>query len=167
MKTFLWTTLFWIVAAIAWLLCLGFGNLWTKVLDNEWIVSFLPNNIQPQSCESAVASALESVDWCAEAETNNCYQKDEESEVDVDVEDENSLEKALETIMDNQQIIFNYLQEWFTSTNQAINNIQVNNSQEIEEPEIDENAQRKLEIQSQMEELQAQYSALQTEMASL
>jgi hypothetical protein len=59
------------------------------------------------------------------------------------------------------------LQQWFASTNQAINNIQINNSQVVEEPVVDENEQRRLEIQSQMEALQEQYSALQTEMASL
>jgi hypothetical protein len=50
MKTFLWTTLFWIIVAIAGLLCLGFGNLGTQVLNNEWVASIMPKNLQSKFC---------------------------------------------------------------------------------------------------------------------
>ena len=80
MKTFLWTTLFWIVVAIAWLLCLGFWNLWTQVLDNSWIVKFLPNNLQSQVCDPIIASTVEWIDWCSAAEEKGCYQEDEVQE---------------------------------------------------------------------------------------
>jgi hypothetical protein len=66
----------------------------------------------------------------------------------------------LDNIITNQQIIYSYLQESFTNTNQAINNIQPNNSQDVEEPIIDEKEQQRLQLQAQIE-------ALQNEMANL
>ena len=125
----------------------------------------MPKNLKAESCEAAVESALQNIDLCAEAEANNCYQEAESSEMEIEWND--SFQQALENIVANQQIIYNYLQESFANTNQAINNIQINNSQVVEEPVIDENEQRRLEIQSQMEALQEQYSTLQNEMASL
>ena len=128
----------------------------------------MPKNLKAESCEAAVESALQNIDWCAEAEANNCYQGTENSEIEIEAEDgSNTLQETLDAIIENQQTIFTYLQQWFASTNQAISNIQINNSQVVEEPVVDENEQRRLEIQSQMEALQEQYSALQTEMASL
>ena len=165
MKTFLWTSLFWIILAIAWLLCLGFGNLWTQVLDNGWMTKFLPKNIQVATCDPVVASALEGIDWCAAAEANDCYPAVEESEIET--EDNTQVQEALENIITNQQIIYSYIQDWFTRTNQAISDIQISGPRVVEQWVIDENEQKKLEIQSQMEALEAQYSALQTEMANL
>ena len=158
MKTFLWTTLFRIVAAIAWLLCLGFGNLWTQVLDNTWMIKFLPENMQTRACEPVVASALEDIDRCAAAEANNCIPEVEDTKVET--WDNTEVQNALENIITNQQIIYSYLQESFTNTNQAINNIQPNNSQDVEEPIIDEKEQQRLQLQAQIE-------ALQNEMANL
>ncbi len=158
MKTFLWTTLFRIVAAIAWLLCLGFGNLWTQVLDNTWMIKFLPENMQTRACEPVVASALEDIDRCAAAEANNCIPEVEDTKVET--WDNTEVQDALENIITNQQIIYSYLQESFTSTNQAISDIQINNSQDVEEPVIDEKEQQRLQLQAQIE-------ALQNEMASL
>ena len=161
MKTFLWTTLFWIVAAIAWLLCLGFWNLWTQALDNSRLVSVMPNNLKDKVCDPVVASVLEWVDWCAAAEMNNCYSSVEETENanaetwDVDIQG------SLENILTNQQIIYNYLQESFASTDQAISNISINYVQpEVAEPVIDEREQ-------QRQQLQAQIEALQNEMNNL
>ena len=158
MKTFLWTTLFWIIVAIAWLLCLWFGNLGTQVLDNEWIISFLPNNIKDKVWDSIVAFALEEIDRCAAAEAKDCYP---EVEVDkIDTEDNTQVNEALENIITNQQIIYTYLQESFARTNQTISDMQINSLQEIEEPVIDEREQQRLQLQAQIE-------ALQNEMASL
>ena len=158
MKTFLWTTLFRIVAAIAWLLCLGFGNLWTQVLDNTWMIKFLPENMQTRACEPVVASALENVDWCAAAEANSCYPTIENEGIETWANIQ--VQETLDNIITNQQIIYSYLQESFTNTNQAINNIQPNNSQDVEEPIIDEKEQQRLQLQAQIE-------ALQNEMANL
>ena len=158
MKTFLWTTLFRIVAAIAWLLCLGFGNLWTQVLDNTWMIKFLPENMQTRACEPVVASALEDIDRCAAAEANNCIPEVEDTKVET--WDNTEVQDALENIITNQQIIYSYLQESFTSTNQAISDIQINNSQEVDEPVIDEKEQQRLQIQAQIEALQNEMNNL-------
>ena len=158
MKTFLWTTLFWIIVVIALLLCLGFGNLWTQVLDNEWMVKFLPHNVQTKVCEPVLTSALDEIDWCAAAEANDCYPEIEEPEIDT--EDDAQFKETLENIITNQQIIYTYLQESFANTNQTINNMQANSLQEVVEPVIDEKEQQRLQLQAQIE-------ALQNEMASL
>lgn len=158
MKTFLWTSLFWIVLAIAWLLCLGFGNLWTQVLENGWVAKFLPHNVQTKACEPVVASTLEGIDWCAAAETNNCYPVIEETEIET--WDDAQVQEALENIIANQQIIYSYIQDWFNKTNQAISDIQISNPQIVEAPVYDEREQQRLQ-------LQAQIDALQNEMASL
>ena len=159
MKTFLWTTLFWIVAAIAWLLCLGFGNLWTQVLDNEWIASVMPKNLKAESCDAVLESALEDMDWCAAAEANNCSLTAEENETDVTSWDV-SIKESLENIVANQQIIYSYLQESFDWTNKAISNLSSNNSQDIEEEIIDPKEQQRLELQAQIEALQNEMNNL-------
>ena len=124
MKTFLWTTLFWIVAAIALLLCLGFGNLWTQVLDNGWLAKVMPKNVQTMACDPAVEAAFENMDWCAAAETYNCYPA--ESEAD-DLWNTARLQEPLSSIIANQEIIYNYLQDSFARMNQSINGAQANN----------------------------------------
>ena len=159
MKTFLWTTLFWIVAAIAGLLCLGFGNLWTQVLDNEWIASVMPKNLKAESCDAVLESALQEIDWCAAAEANNCSFAVEENETDATSWDV-SIRESLENIVANQQIIYSYLQESFDWTNKAISNLSTNNSHEIEEAIVDKKEQQRLELQAQIEALQAEMANL-------
>ena len=159
MKTFLWTTLFWIVAAITWLLCLWFGNLWTQVLDNEWIASVMPKNLKAESCDAVLESALEDMDRCAAAEANNCSFAVEENETDATSWDV-SIKESLENIVANQQIIYSYLQESFDWTNKAISNLSSNNSQDIEEEIIDPKEQQRLELQAQIEALQNEMNNL-------
>ena len=165
MKTFLWTTLFWIIVVIAGLLCLGFGNLGTQVLDNEWVASIMPKNLQSKFCDYdwVVASTLESIDRCAAAEANNCNPiVIEEEEIEDLSWDTARLQEPLSSIIANQEIIYNYLQDSFTSINQSIAGLQnVNYIQpEIEEPIVDEKEQQRLQLQAQIE-------ALQNEMANL
>ena len=138
---------------IALLLCLGFGNLWTQVLDNWWLAKFMPKNIQVSVCDWVVASALENIDWCAAAEANNC------TPAVVESDNENDTELTLADVVANQQVIYSYLQESFADTNQAINSIQLNNIQS-EDTVVDEKEQQRLQIQAQIE-------ALQNEMANL
>ena len=156
MKTFLWTTLFWIVAAIAWLLCLGFGNLWTQVLDNEWLASVMPKNLKAESCDAVLEATLQDIDRCAAAEANNCVLATGENVMTWSAAD---FQKALEDIVANQQVIYNYLQEWFDNTNKAIGNLS-NNPQEIQETVIDEKEQQRQELQAQIEALQAEMENL-------
>lgn len=147
------------MAAIAWLLCLWFGNLWTQVLDNEWIASVMPKNLKAESCDAVLESALEDMDWCAAAEANNCSLTAEENETDVTSWDV-SIKESLENIVANQQIIYSYLQESFDWTNKAISNLLSNNSQDIEEEIIDPKEQQRLELQAQIEALQNEMNNL-------
>lgn len=147
------------MAAIAWLLCLWFGNLWTQVLDNEWIASVMPKNLKAESCDAVLESALEDMDWCAAAEANNCSLTAEENETDVTSWDV-SIKESLENIVANQQIIYSYLQESFDWTNKAISNLSSNNSQDIEEEIIDPKEQQRLELQAQIEALQNEMNNL-------
>ena len=124
------------------------------------MVKFLPHNVQTKVCEPIVTSALEEIDRCAAAEANNCYPVIEEDDIEAESLD-TSLEDSLQNILTNQQVIYNYLQESFANTNQAINSLSVSNiSQEVEEPVIDEREQQRLQLQAQIE-------ALQNEMANL
>ena len=159
MKTFLWTTLFWIVAAIAWLLCLWFGNLWTQVLDNEWVASVMPKNLKAESCDAALETALENMDWCAMAQANNCTLESEDNSDSLSWETAR-LQEPLSSIIANQEIIYNYLQESIDDLNRSIANLQNNNPQEVEEPVIDEKEQQRLELQAQIEALQNEMNNL-------
>ena len=162
MKTFLWTSLFWIILAIAWLLCLGFGNLWTQVLENEWIAIVMPKNLKSESCDVAVASAMEKIDWCAAAEDYNCYPEVNEEDEENPLWDTAWLQEPLSSIIANQEIIYNYIQESVVSINQSIAELQNNSyvAPVVEEPVVDEREQQRLQ-------LQAQIDALQNEMANL
>ena len=159
MKTFLWTTLFWIVAAIAWLLCLGFWNLWTQVLDNEWLASVMPKNLKAESCDAALETALENMDWCAMAQANNCTLESEDNSDSLSWETAR-LQEPLSSIIANQEIIYNYLQESIDDLNRSIANLQNNNPQEVEEPVIDEKEQQRLQLQAQIEALQNEMNNL-------
>ena len=159
MKTFLWTTLFWIVAAIAGLLCLWFGNLWTQVLDNEWISSVMPKNLKAESCDAALEAALENMDWCAMAQANNCTLESEDNSDSLSWETAR-LQEPLSSIIANQEIIYNYLQESIDDLNRSIANLQNNNPQEVEEPVIDEKEQQRLQLQAQIEALQNEMNNL-------
>ena len=155
--------MFWIIVVIAALLCLGFGNLWTQVLDNEWIASITPKNLQTKICDydSVVASTLESIDWCAAAEANNCNPVAiDEEEVENLTWDTARLQEPLSSIIANQEIIYNYLQESVASLNQSIANLQNISSQGTELPVIDEKEQQRLQLQAQIEALQAEMSNL-------
>ena len=161
MKTFLRTTLFWIVAAIVLLLCLWFWNLWTQVLNNEWLVNLLPNNVQTKVCDPALSSALENVDWCAVAKEKNCDFDMADDEWNVLTWDMAWIQKPLSDIIENQQIIYDYLKESFNSTNQSISklsNISVSNQAETNI--VDEKEQKRLQLQSQIEALQDEIANL-------
>ena len=155
MKTFLWTTLFWIIVVIAWLLCLGFGNLWTQVLDNEWIASIMPKNLKAESCDTVLETALQNIDWCAAAEANECALTSEGMSWDTA-----QFQETLKDIVENQKIIFNYIQEGFDGTNKAISSLSSNNLIWAEEQVVDEKEQQRLELQAQIEALQAEMENL-------
>ena len=169
MKTFLWTTLFWILAAIAWLLCLGFGNLWTQVLDNTWMVKFLPRNVQVQLCDPLVASAVKDIDWCASAENMGCWcQSVEQENVSEESLNIQELVDSLNVLSANQETIYNQMNESFSVVLQNLStlaemyyNNPTNNIAESQwEPIVDEREQQRLELQAQIEALQYQMENL-------
>ena len=159
MKTFLWTSLFWIVVAIAWLLCLGFGNLGTQVLDNWWLTKVMPKNVQTMSCDPEIASAFENVDRCAMAEANNCV-------VNVEAEEENlptldaDLQTSLNDIMDNQVVIYNQMNDSFAVLQQMITDLTAKYPVAWEEKITNEKEQQKLQLQAQIEALQNEMNNL-------
>ncbi len=160
MKTFLWTTLFWIVAAIAGILCLWFWNLWTQVLDNSWLVSIMPNNLKNKVCDPVVASVLEWVDWCAVAESYNCTPAVEESESDT-LWDTARLQEPLSSIIANQEIIYNYLQDSFANINQSISDLQSSYASNwADEWFVDEKETQRLQLEAQIAVLQEEMNNL-------
>ena len=154
MKTFLWTTLFWIVAAIAWLLCLGFGNLWTQVLDNEWLASVMPKNLKAESCDAVLETTLANIDRCAAAEANECILTTEEMSWDTV-----QFEATLKDILENQKEIIKSLQEGFDGTSKAISSLSNSSLQGFEE-QIDAKEQQRQELQAQIDALQAEMENL-------
>lgn len=165
MKTFLWTTLFWIVVAIAWLLCLGFGNLWTQVLDNWRMLRVMPKNLKTESCDVAVASAMENIDWCAAAQSYNCYPEETSNETTLDVQ---WLIDSLNILSTNQETIYNQMNDSFSVVLQNLSALaemyssisNVNEPVYYEEPVIDEREQQRLELQAQIEALQNEMNNL-------
>ena len=127
------------------------------------MIKFLPENMQARACEPVVASALEDIDRCAAAEEYNCNPAViEENETEVLSWDTARLQEPLSSIIANQEIIYNYLQESVASINQSIADLQNNVSVTPAEEEevIDEKEQQRLQLQAQIE-------ALQNEMANL
>ena len=166
MKTFLWTTLFWIIVVIAGLLCLGFGNLWTQVLDNGWIAKFLPHNVEAQVCNPIVKSAVENIDWCANAESYGCYSAKQENEESVNVQE---LIDSLNVLSTNQETIYNQMNDSFSTVLQNLSSLsEMYNSLSYvnepwyyeEEPIIDEREQQRLELQAQIDALQNEMNNL-------
>ena len=158
MKTFLWTSLFWIVVAIALLLCLGFGNLWTQVLDNGWLAKVMPKNVQTTACEPVVASAFENIDRCAAAETYGCYSIESESD---DLWNTARLQEPLSSVIANQEIIYNYLQDSFARIDQSILDLQnIYISQSSKELLLDEKEAQRLQLQAQIDALQNEMNNL-------
>lgn len=124
------------------------------------MTKFLPNNVQTMACDPVVASTLEWIDWCAAAESYNCTPTVEENESDT-LWDTARLQEPLTSIIANQEIIYNYLQDSFANINQSISNLQssyVSNS--ADEALIDEKEAQRLQ-------LEAQIAALQEEMNNL
>lgn len=125
------------------------------------MVKFLPENMQTRACDPVVASALEDIDRCAAAEVNGCMPATVEENNADDLWNTARLQEPLSSVIANQEIIYNYLQESFASINQSISDLQnASNAEPVEESIVDEK-----ELQRQ--QLQAQIEALQNEMNNL
>ena len=119
--------------------------------------------MQARACEPVVASALEDIDRCAAAEEYNCNPAViEENETEVLSWDTARLQEPLSSIIANQEIIYNYLQESVASINQSIADLQNNVSVTPAEEEevIDEKEQQRLQLQAQIEALQNEMNSL-------
>ena len=125
----------------------------------------MPKNLQSKVCDydSVVASALEDIDRCAAAKEYNCNPAViEENETEVLSWDTARLQEPLSSIIANQEIIYNYLQESVASINQSIADLQNNVSVTPAEEEevIDEKEQQRLQLQAQIEALQNEMNNL-------
>ena len=121
----------------------------------------MPNNLQSKVCEPVLATAMEWVDWCAEAEANNCIKEEQESEAESLTWETAWLQEPLSSIIANQEIIYKYLQESVENLNKSISELQdANTLKDSQQTLIDEKEQQKLQLQAQIE-------ALQNEMANL
>jgi len=122
----------------------------------------MPKNLQTRVCEPIVTSALDSIDRCAEADANNCNSVViEENETEALSWETARLQEPLSSIIANQEIIYNYIQESVNSLNKSISELQnAYVSQSSEKNIVDEKQQQKLQLQAQIE-------ALQSEMANL
>ena len=122
------------------------------------MANFIPKNLQAKICNPVVASAMEWIDWCAEAEANNCNPVvvEEENEVENSLWETAWLQEPLSSIIANQEIIYNYMQESVASINQSIAALQDNGygASVVEEQAVDEREQQRLQIQAQIEALQ-------------
>ena len=127
------------------------------------MASIMPKNLKAESCDAVLETTLKNIDWCAAAENYNCsYENSEEENDSENVSDTTRLEEPLSSIIANQEIIYNYLQESVANINQSIADLQNNMyvSQGTQEPVIDEKEQQRLELQAQIEALQAEMSNL-------
>ena len=132
------------------------------------MTKFLPKNIQVATCDPVIATAMENIDWCAQAEANNCYPVVEE---EVVVEEENPLwetawlQEPLSSIIANQEIIYKSLQESFATTQQMVNDLsnkvnQLSQNTDSQELVIDEKEAQRLQLQAQIEALQNEMNNL-------
>ena len=117
----------------------------------------MPKNLKAESCDAVLETALQDIDWCAAAEANGCSLATDENDTSWSTA---QFQKALEDIVENQQIIYNYLQEGFDGTNKAINSLSNGNLKEPAEEIIDEKEQQRLELQAKIEALQAEMESL-------
>ena len=129
-------------------------------MDNTWLVKFLPNNIQTMACDSVVESAFEWVDWCAAAQNFNCPAVVEENEAD-NLWNTAWLQEPLSSIIANQEIIYNYLQDSFANINKSISDLQSSYASHwADEWFVDEKEAQRLQLQAQIEALQNEMNNL-------
>ena len=147
MKTFLWTSLFWIIVVIAWLLCLGFGNLWTQVLDNEWLAKFMPKNVQTLTCDPVVSSAMEWIDWCEKAQEADCNLV-----TTVESWDLQGIQEAINDMMLSQKEMQSEMKEALESIEQKMVSVSSDSTLDKAELEKQAKAEKKQELQKEMEE---------------
>ena len=119
------------------------------------MVKFLPHNVQTQACDPVVASTLEWVDWCMAAESRGCYQIQENSDSDNDLDMQEILD-SLGVIATNQETIYNQMSDSFASILQNISNLR---DMYYQEP-VDGKEQQRLDLLSQIEALQNQLTNL-------
>ena len=123
------------------------------------MVRIMPKNLQPQACDydGAIASTLESIDWCAAAQTYNCYYEDAKGEESVNIPE---LVESLNILSTNQETIYNQMNESFSAILQNISALSEQLNLASWAPTIDEREQQRLQLQAQIE-------ALQNELANL
>ncbi|MDR0369662.1 MAG: hypothetical protein LBH96_04035 [Candidatus Peribacteria bacterium] len=172
MKTFLWTTLFRIVAIIAFLVISGFGDIVNPVFDQTYLTRVLPVSVRAKIGETAVNNFKTSPELCTEAE-NVCIfdtmgsTTDETSTTETidtnEPTETTATTDVLTQLFQGQSLLSYQIEEQFKQLSNQINTMQVvcsTTETATSQPEIDPVEQRKQEIKTQIE-------ALQTEMQNL
>ena len=148
--------MFWIVIVIAWLLCLGFGNLWTQVLDNARLAKFMPKNVQTLVCDPVVASTMETIDWCEKAQEADCNLV-----TAVETGDLQWIQEAINDIVLSQKEIQTEMKSALESIEQKMSWVAVASDEDtLEKQLIEKREKQKKELQSQIEALQAEMENL-------
>ncbi len=119
----------------------------------------MPNNVKDRLASSQTTNCVEEKNPVEEPEVV------ENEEVIVENEDNNEeLMLSLNNIATSQEVIYSQMNSSFAELYQAISNLSVlcsnSASDEIVEPVIDEKEQQRLELQAQIEALQAQMQSL-------
>ena len=126
------------------------------------MVKFLPHNVQVATCDTVVATAMEWIDWCAQAEANNCNPAVVEGEdVNAIPEETARLQEPLSSIIANQEIIYNYIQDSFADINKSISDLKSSYASHWADWSlVDEKEAQRLQLQAQIEALQNEMNNL-------
>lgn len=172
MKTFLWTTLFRIVALIAFLVVSGFGNIVNPVFDQSYLTKVLPASVSAKIEESAVNNFKTSPELCTEAENVCIFQTENTPEQTQEIENTEETTNSTETqkptisneieqVLQWQSVLSQQLNDQFNQLMQQINTMKMSCSSDDTITEtVDVNAQKKAELQAQIESLQNEMQGL-------
>ena len=179
MKTFLRTTLFWLIAGIAFLLVSGFGNIFNPAFPQHWLVHILPESTMTEIGDYAVNEFQDTLDLniiCPSA-TDLCPTEtaDEDSlaniaeipaiESTTTTIQETTLNTTLHELLQGQALLSQQINEQMKQLSQQMSQqLQqvslVCQTGEGQQTFIDPAEQKRLELQAQIE-------ALQSEMANI
>lgn len=173
MKTFLWTSLFWIFAAFVCVFGLGYCNMpFAPFISNNWLASITPNNIR-QEIASKYNEEYQ-IDYDFEEICKNLVEEEkvEEPEEIVNeksqkneeiVETENKENDVdLSVIIENQHVIYWKIVENYENIIKTLVEIKTScsNTWRNDVSVVDEKMKKKLELEYQIQELQDQLNLL-------
>lgn len=123
------------------------------------MVGLLPNNVQTKACDPVVETALESIDWCEQAQNAECN-----LDIATETWDSQWIQSSIDVLSQNQMKIYEEMKASFASLENKISSLNTYGWVPVEN-DIERQLMEKRE--QQRKELQAQIEALQSEMANL